>query len=524
MIPAHPHTRPTSVLVTLPPSFATRCTALALLAVSCRAPEAVPFVLQPPALATEASLAPGSSLGPMAHAMDEPDGTERMSPTPVRCRIIYLRHPREGSLRAIGSDANIVADLEGARPVLLTPGLTVSTLYALGQDATAWIAALEETAGAEAMEVASGTSFVPVGSSYRLSVQSNELVEDPRDWLDEFTNRGPIPRTIAVIVTGTSAGPRVALSLTNLDPDRETELLESYLDDPSIPATPPPPAQDELLRQEVLNMEQSPEIDSPLVLHLDSPFSIGNGTSLAIIVELITPEEIDGDSADEAVAKLENRAAALAEDRKPLTDESRRAIERSEALRVFQQRGGRSALLQVAQESGATLAQDLALVADADFLNTLGQRAFPTHLATVPLLDELTASIGWRLDAAAWSLLAEGALEETLDPELMGVFYRRAGAVAAFPDIVQDAIKAARGNRIRFEERLVTEHRYFLEDPSPSARLRASDWLKEHGVALGGYDPLADRKQRRAALEALSLEQTQTQENAEATAPQGDNQ
>ncbi|QDV06806.1 hypothetical protein Poly30_23210 [Planctomycetes bacterium Poly30] len=448
----------------------------------------------------------------------EPSDGAVTSPIPVRCRILYLRTPRSESLDALGSEASVIADLEGSQPVLPTPVLTLSTLFAQGPKAAAWLKSLEAAPATESMEIAARSSFVPVGASSRLSVQTFELVEDPRDWLDEFRDRGPIPREVAVIVTATNHGPRVALSVTDLDPERETRLREAFLEDPSISATPPPPAQDEVLRREVLNIGRYPEIDSPLVLHLDSPFSEGNGAALAMVVETLRPDQVEGSNEAEALAELAEAAAALAANQSPLTEETRHKIERTEALDVFQLRGGRSALLQVAVESDATLTQELALVADAEVLQALGERAFPTAEAgstPVPAGEPTReVPIGWRLDSAAWNLLAERALSETLDPELMGVFYRRAGAVAAFPDIIQDALKAARGERAKFDERLMTEQRYFLEDPSPSARLRAYDWLREYGVELADYDPLGERKERQAALEKA----------AEASASQGGNQ
>ena len=51
-----------------------------------------------------------------------------------------------------------------------------------------------------------------------------------------------------------------------------------------------------------------------------------------------------------------------------------------------------------------------------------------------------------------------------------------------------------------FRQRLIVENRIFLEDSSPSARARANDWLGTMGAAPAGFDPLADREQRRAAL------------------------
>jgi len=52
--------------------------------------------------------------------------------------------------------------------------------------------------------------------------------------------------------------------------------------------------------------------------------------------------------------------------------------------------------------------------------------------------------------------------------------------------------------------RILEENRIALEGSSPAARVRAHDWLAEQGLAVPGYDPLADGPARRAALRAWS--------------------
>ena len=484
---------------------------LALWAAACSTPPPLPFVLLAPDIEVDEALTPGSALGPPVEAAsgealeDEDVG----SPIAVRCRLMYLEAPRTQGLRSLGLGATIVADVNGSAPVLETPELTLSTLYPEGAEANDWITALGEADSHAALEIADRTVIVPQGARFQLSMRAGERVEDPRDWLDEFQNRGPIPVEAGVIVTNTGATPEIAVVVTSLDPKQERQILEDYLADPNVLATAPGPAQDELVRQEVLTLEPAPALGAPLVLHMDSPFVGGNGTSIAIVIELVEPYTVQGTNELMAAAALAATAETMREQREPLTEESRSEIERIEALSVFQRRGGRSALLQVAQESKAMLALDIALVADEAFLVLLSERAFPMEegdlTETAP--EDATAlapkaSIGWRLDAAAWNLLAEGALDEALDPELEGVFYRAAGALAAFPDLVQEAVVAASGSAVRFHDRLLVEQRYFLEDSAPSSRLRAYDWLKERGVVVPDYDPLGERDERRAALEA----------------------
>ncbi len=478
--------------------------AVGFLAAACHTPEPAPFVLRPPALVIEQSLEPGSPLGPPGEAHDAEAG-KAAATIPARCRFLYLREPRTAELQALGTDAAMVADLSGGTPVLPTPELTLSTLYAEGPPAVWWIAELDAAAATDAQELVAQSGFIPVGTSFRLSVQSHERVEDPRDWLDEFDDRGPFPREIEVVVGATEDGLQIALEVTNLDPTREAELVEEYQANPNVLATPPGPAQDEIVRRELLTVRPHPTLGSPLVLHMDSPFSEGNGSAIAIVIEVLAPADVEGMDEAEAAATVASAAAARELERTPITEEHRQAIGKAESLEVYRQRGGRAALLQVAQETDAALTEDLALVADEAFLLLLTERAFPpgTLQAENPEAPAVEREgIGWRLDAASWTVLAEGALEETLDKELEGVLFRRAGALATFPDVLLDSVRGAGGIPKRFHQRLVIEQLYFLEDPNDSLRLRAYDWLKEYGVIVPGYDPLAERDERRVALEA----------------------
>ncbi|MEM8709867.1 MAG: hypothetical protein AAGG01_02860 [Planctomycetota bacterium] len=480
------------------------------LAAGCQSAPLPTFVLQPPALVIEDSLLPGGALGPIPEA-DAATGEEAApgaTTVAVRCRLLYLRSARTNGLEALAADSALVADLAGAQPVLRTPSLTASTLSARGAAANAWIDALDGAAATEVLTVADKEAIVPPNATFHLAAKTLELVEDPRDWLDEFRDRGPIPRAIGVDVTAKAGEAHVALTVTDLDPERETALREAVLEEPDLPAGPPPPAQDEIIRREILAVVPRPAIDEPLLLYLEPPFSGGNGVAMAIIVERLPSGMADGEGETAAISALATAAERLSADRMPLTEAERQRLQNEEALEAFRVSGGRPALLQVAQESGARLAQNLAVVADASFLAELRTKAFPP-----PGEEESSSgsgktpkgvSVRWRLESAAWNLLAAGALEETLDPELSGLFYRQAGALAAFPDIIQDIVRSVGSSEERFEARLDTEQRYFLEDASPAARLRAFDWLVERGADLGSYDPLGERAERRAALEELS--------------------
>jgi hypothetical protein len=55
---------------------------------------------------------------------------------------------------------------------------------------------------------------------------------------------------------------------------------------------------------------------------------------------------------------------------------------------------------------------------------------------------------------------------------------------------------------------VIAENLSYLEDASPSARVRAYDWLRTRGRAPAGYDPLGTIKERRNALDAALASDT----------------
>jgi hypothetical protein len=120
-------------------------------------------------------------------------------------------------------------------------------------------------------------------------------------------------------------------------------------------------------------------------------------------------------------------------------------------------------------------------------------------------LDELssridTAQLGWMLDVMTLEHLAALQSAETLPPELAGALARFAGEAARNAGSL-DELARVRG-REQLRARLIAENFTYLEDASPSARVRAYDWLQAKGLAPEKYDPLGSAKARSAAIDA----------------------
>lgn len=506
-------------------------------AAACASAPPLPFVLLPPEFAIDESFAPeGGIAGPAGRAAASvspavaPPPAAALSPTPrepkegpegpsqipfqvpfsgdesvaLRVRILYLAQPpSDAGLRPAATGTAIVADLVGSEPVAETPDLTAQVLFADGPVGAAWLE--EALAEAHVTSIAYRSFELPTGASYRLGMTVMETIEDPRDWLDEFADRGPIPRRLGLEVFAGDGEITIAIEITDVAPAAERALREAILENPHVPPGPPPAAHTEVLRREAVTLDASIAAGGPVAIRVPSPFETGTGTTFVLVVETAAPSGVFV-SSEEAQARVTLDAMAQAARSVPLTDKARKVLEREEALSAFRGRGGRAALLLLAEESDAPLCADLALCADAGFLAALAERAFPglddSQQGSTPEEHVAPEAIGWRLDATAWSIIAEAAIEETITPELEGVFFRRAGALARFPDIIQDLLRNSRGDLGAFERGLITEHLIALEDSSDSVRLRAHDWLMERGLAVPDFVPLAGRAERRAALES----------------------
>ena len=158
----------------------------------------------------------------------------------------------------------------------------------------------------------------------------------------------------------------------------------------------------------------------------------------------------------------------------------------------------RPPLLFLATNTNADIASDFVLVADDAMLKQLGDQVlakFPPPSSTI-----VPADLGWFLDRSALQLMAEQATKNALPPEMMSVLVLHTGELGRHPDSLEDVIKSV--NSIAdFKLRVIGENFIALEDNSPSARVRAYDWLKTQGKAPADFDPMGTRKSRRESID-----------------------
>jgi hypothetical protein len=153
----------------------------------------------------------------------------------------------------------------------------------------------------------------------------------------------------------------------------------------------------------------------------------------------------------------------------------------------------RAPLVNLTALTGSTIAHDSVLVANNELLGR-----FATHLRIVEPKDP--EAMQFYLDRIVLQWLCEMSQKSALPPELMSVLALHTGELVRRPDAVIELLKSVQTSAA-LNDRIVAENYIALEDSSPAARVRAFDWLTSRGKAPAGFDPLADAKTRRAAIE-----------------------
>jgi hypothetical protein len=188
---------------------------------------------------------------------------------------------------------------------------------------------------------------------------------------------------------------------------------------------------------------------------------------------------------------LMSRPAAL-----PTRFLSRRAdiVATLELLPLKKQR--RSAMVALSGTTGASLAGDLALVADDVLLELLATRI--VEQAAKETSDDL-ASLGWLMDRTSFEVVTQQTSSRVTDT-LAGVLLSHLGEPARRPSLMRELLESMR-TRLEFETRLQAENLIALEDDAPSSRVRAYQWLVARNLAPVGYDPLGSAQARQEALD-----------------------
>lgn len=165
----------------------------------------------------------------------------------------------------------------------------------------------------------------------------------------------------------------------------------------------------------------------------------------------------------------------------------------------------RPPLLEIARTLGAMRARDLILIADEALLIEVSER----------LARELTpadADAPWPFERALWRAVLPRLERDELPDALYAACLRHLGAMADDTGALRSALDGS-ADAVAFVRAVREDNVGALTDRDAAWRTRGLDWLRRQGVAVPGYDPLADDAARRAALRAFL--------DAEAAAPAG---
>jgi hypothetical protein len=163
----------------------------------------------------------------------------------------------------------------------------------------------------------------------------------------------------------------------------------------------------------------------------------------------------------------------------------------------------RSSLAFLADQTGATLCEDLAMEADD---TVLAQLVTDIQAKVANKNNSLPdPNVGWLLDHTALQLLAKLSDDAAngngkISPELLAVLTTHTGEVGRHSSSLSELLRGL-STRDELTNRLLAGNLIFLEDSSPASRVRAFDWLSARHHAPAGYDPLGPGKARREALE-----------------------
>ena len=441
----------------------------------CRS-SAEPQALMAPAVAVGSEVFAGSPL----RGAGIPNGSPATAPVPgaaggmplvVEASWYYARAdfpaPQRAESVPLASRATLVVSSADERPWQAAPRQLAGVRLLSGEPAVAAAQSLQAAPPASALALGASDAVIRPGltASFRAGRQTA---------LNGATT-GPAPSATTAYVTplaaidSTSPGLQLMLSSEKAGATAEMVGIEwpgDPLIAPLVLFLPPEPGESGSIVLALSAREADPDTDAQLLAAADSRLAELSGAAPVLVV----PSSL--------TVALQGAAAALA-------DASSR----------------RAALAFLARETEASLAEELALSADDAVLEALTKRLAVRWEQAIPV----PAALGIELEREALGALA--ALDDagSLPAEMRTLLTIHAGEAGRRAGSLQEALRGA-DSLAELRSILTAENTIYLEDSEAAARVRAFEWLEARGMAPAGYDPLASRESRRAALEAAMAE------------------
>jgi hypothetical protein len=460
---------------------------LAVLTACAGAPEPAP--LTPPPLETGVRYLSGTVLSgrePDPEAGAELPTDEALE---IRCEVTFTEHMPWTALDPAASRTRLIVAAHGADPLLPAADLGTDARFGTGEDAAAFLAAVAEDGLA-------GRS-VPLLGFRAVLLPGVTTGFHARAVEPQQTGTGAYVRKLVALLVSREAGARtasVAMLFEDLDP------LRRPLADEADPLEDTP-----VHKRELIILEDELEVDGP-AFAIVIPSTFDADATRAFVVQLRLGE------ADPSDAMLQDALAQCADDLRREGERAARDAAFAGALeqRAQSVRSGLRALelardqrpllvFLAAQDETAPLALDLALSGDEASLAGWAELVGVAEDGAGALATAAASS--WHLERSAFALLASRLDRDELAIGLRGMLAQHAGEAGRFPGTLSGLLARAT-DRESFLQMLIDENLGFLDAPDPAARVRAFDWLRKHGAAPPAYDPLAERGERDAALDA----------------------
>jgi hypothetical protein len=452
---------------------------IALLVAGCGKGQTAP----PPGLSTGTTLSSGSPLsGPVEGSTGAPGEVTR-----VAVEWVAMSRMPDDVLAPVDVRSDLTISPQAGAAVLPTGRMTRTVLFGQGPDADAFVQKLRAGAFGQSIGAGSSVGLVAAGTTLTFNMDATDTGgRAGRASLSVYPKQtsqgGPSTQPSA---TTTASGTVAMLAITVTGRPVRTDR-----DDESKPAND---ASSDMVPETALLDDVPYATGATFAVVTSLKANRTPWTALAAIVR-VSDAGPQADAAREVEQQL--RASAVR------TGAASTGIATT-ALRtaIAELSGGsaspRASLLFLASACDAHIAGDWALVASDDMVGR-----FARHVATVlsPDVPPQPKDLQWLLDRTAVQWMCDAAAKDELSRELTTVLASHAGDVARRPDALLELIASVNGTD-ELNARLVAENYIALEDSSPAARVRAFDWLKAIGREPRGYDPLADARSRRAAID-----------------------
>ncbi len=442
----------------------------------------------------------------------------------VTVKYYALEKMPENALEPLGAYAQLITASRGGMPVLPTTRLTLRGRFArLSAPQQIWDK-LSQKAYLRQAQIGSGTGLLRPGQTVTFAI------DDPQSILDTLAGESVHRRISVQVYRGEGKSEKnmtLGVILEDIAPPEDADDAQEKNADNDAPAAavksrpqqankhgmiwplrdvqPPTtrPASSHTQRElALIDVAAKKETQAFAVL---LPFQFENSAINAVVavVEIHAAGEIPVSLVSQANQDVNDAAQAMKLTQAPV-DQAEHTNIRQAFAAMQNSATRRAALVYAAGQVDAALCTDFALVANDANLDAL-TKSIVSQVSLQPVPKDL----GWQLDRVTFQFLSEMARKRRMQIELRAVLTTFAGEAGQHAPSLEE-LSRNMISRDDLNSRMVAENMIYLEDQTPSTRIRAYDWLKARKQAPDGYDPLGRRKDREAALEKASQQSGST--------------